>query len=353
LPLNLDAIHGPYLDDLLHQPDALASTLAALRESEILARIARECPPSRFQRIVLTGMGGSFHVLHPIAIKLAAHGLTPLLLETSELIHFYPGLLAPTTLLIAISQSGQSAETVRLLDLNTGLNAGAATIIGITNTPASPLAARSHFTVLTAAGSEHSVSCKTYVSTLLALSALASALTGGDIAARLRDLEPAASAVESYLHDWQSHAQEFAALLRDSRDLFFVGRGPSLASALTGALILKESTRAHAEGMSSAAFRHGPFEILEPGIFIGIFAGDAIARPLNESLLHDIGRTGATAVLFSSDSPRAACRVPQVPAPLLPIAEILPAQMLTLALAALRQHQPGRFRWSGKITVVE
>ena len=105
--------------------------------------------------------------------------------------------------------------------------------------------------------------------------------------------------------------------------------------------------------MSSAAFRHGPFEILEPGIFIGIFAGNATAPPLNQRLLADIEPTGATAVLFSSDSPHAACRLPQVPEPLLPIAEILPAQMLTLAVAALRNHQPGRFRWSGKITVVE
>jgi len=352
LPLNLECVRGPYLDDLLHQPEALAATWNALRETDVFARIAAACAPSRFDRIVLTGMGGSFHVLHPLAIELAAHGLTPLLVETSELIHFYPGLLTPATLVIAISQSGQSAETVRLLDLNTDLNAGA-TIIGVTNTPGSPLAARGQIAVLTAAGSEHSVSCKTYVSTLLALSALASALTGSDMAARLRDLEPAASIVESWLRDWQSHAEEFAGLLGNTRDLFLVGRGPSLAAASAGALILKESTRTHAEGMSSAAFRHGPFEVLEPGVFVGIFAGDATARPLNQRLLADIEPTGATAVLFSSDSPHAACRLPQVSAPLLPVVEILPAQMLTLAVAALRHHQPGRFRWSGKITVVE
>jgi len=351
--LNLDVVRGPYLDDLLNQPEALAATWTALRDTDTFARIAQACPPARFEPIVLTGMGGSFHVLHPLAIELASHGLTPLLLETSELIHFYPGLLAPSTLVIAVSQSGQSAETVRLLDLNTDLNAGAATILGVSNTPASPLAMRSHFAVVTDAGSEHSVSCKTYVSTLLALSVLAAALTGSDTTARLHDLEPAASVVESYLSQWQSHAEEFAALLGDSRDVFLVGRGPSLAAASVGALILKESTRTHAEGMSSAAFRHGPFELLEPGIFVGIFAGDATARPLNERLLADIQPTGATAVLFSSDSPRAVCRLPQVPAPLLPVAEILPAQMLTLALAALRHHLPGRFRWSGKITVVE
>jgi glucosamine--fructose-6-phosphate aminotransferase (isomerizing) len=345
----LDTIRGPYLDDLLHQPEALTATWAALRDTDAFAHIAQACPPSRFERIVLTGMGGSLHVLHPLSIEFAQHGLTPLLLETSELIHFYPALLAPTTLIIAVSQSGQSAETVRLLDLN----AGAATIFGVTNTPGGPLATRSHFAVLTAAGSEHSVSCKTYVSTLLALSALAAALTGSDTALRLCDLEPAASIVESWLRNWQSHVEEFARLLANTRDIFLVGRGASLAAANAGALILKESTRTHAEGMSSAAFRHGPFEILEPGIFIGIFAGDAIARPLNERLLADIEPTGAIAVLFSSDSALASCRLPQVPAPLLPIAEILPAQMLTLAVAALRHHQPGRFRWSGKITVVE
>ena len=57
-------------------------------------------------------------------------------------------------------------------------------------------------------------------------------------------------------------ALEFG-LLNNTRHLFLVGRGASLASVATGALIIKESDHFHAEGMSSAAFRHGPFEMLE------------------------------------------------------------------------------------------
>jgi glucosamine--fructose-6-phosphate aminotransferase (isomerizing) len=346
--LDLDRIRGPYLADLLAQPQALRDTHAALSNATVIAEIAHTCTRQRFPRLVLTGMGGSLFALHPLAIELAAHGWTPILLETSELVHTYPSLLTPSTLVVAVSQSGRSAETLRLLE-----RSGGATVIAVTNTADSPLALRAHHVVLTFAGSEYSVSCKTYVSTLLALSVLGAALCGLDRGERLQQFAGVPEAIEEYLGHWQDHAASFAELLRDVRDVFLVGRGASLAAAYAGALITKESAHFHAEGMSSAAFRHGPFEMLDMGMLIGIFAGDTHAEPLNRGLLRDIETASARAVLFAPDAPLAACRLPAVDFAAAPIVQILPPQMMTLALALLAGREPGRFERATKITAIE
>src|SRR4051812_17193333 len=267
MPLDFEAIRGRYLSDLLSQPDALRATWNELRRSHVFDAIANGCHAERFARVVLTGMGSSYFGLHPLSIELAANGWTPLMLETSELIHYYPHLLAPPTLVIAVSQSGKSVEMVRMLEMNSAK----ATIIGITNPADSPLARQANFAVLSAAGEEFSVSCKTYVAAQMALSVLGATLRGLDPRKRLQEFESIAVAFEHYLHQWQTHVEEFTELLREVRDIFLVGRGSSLAAACTGALIIKESDHFQAEGMSSAAFRHGPFEMLEAGRFVGIF----------------------------------------------------------------------------------
>jgi glucosamine--fructose-6-phosphate aminotransferase (isomerizing) len=350
---NPEAVRGRYLEDLLDQPRALQATLTSLRDAAIFDAIERSCGRERFERVVLTGMGSSFFGLHPVAIELAAYGWTPLMLETSELIHYYAHLLSPSTLVVAVSQSGKSVESVRLL----GMNRRRATIVGVTNHADSPLAGEADFAVVCAAGDEYSVSCKTYICGLAALGMVAASLCGLDRKECLRELEAAPRAVEGYIQNWTAHAGEFAELLQDARDLFLVGRGPSLAAAETGALIIKESDHFRAEGMSSAAFRHGPFEMIGRGVFVGVFAGDEKARLLNEGLVQDLARTSAQAVLIGADAGRPACRLPQVAETLrpvlMPILEILPVQMITLALASIANREPGKFERATKVTVTE
>jgi glucosamine--fructose-6-phosphate aminotransferase (isomerizing) len=104
--------------------------------------------------------------------------------------------------------------------------------------------------------------------------------------------------------------------------------------------------------MSSAAFRHGPFEMLKEGIFVGVFAGDRKTRELNERLVKDIGGTAASAVLFTDDA-AGVCRLPKVSEALRPLVEILPVQMMTLALAALAEREAGKFERATKVTAVE
>jgi glutamine---fructose-6-phosphate transaminase (isomerizing) len=165
MPVDLAAVEGAYFHDLLSQPDALRDTIGQLSESKGLQTLARRLQKGRFRNVVLTGMGSSFHGLNPLLLQLTNAGHAAILVETSELIYYRRRLLTPDTLLIAVSQSGRSIEIVRLLNENHRQ----APIIAVTNTADSPLGRRSTAMVLTCAGEEYSVSCKTYVCALLAL----------------------------------------------------------------------------------------------------------------------------------------------------------------------------------------
>jgi glucosamine--fructose-6-phosphate aminotransferase (isomerizing) len=324
-------IRGPYLADLLLQPTAVEATLAGLAMDDGI-----EAP--RFGRVVLTGMGSSLSALHPLAIRLVEHGITAIVIDTSELIHSMQGLLDATTLVVAVSQSGRSAEIVRLVE-----DARGATILGVTNTADSPLARRANTVVLTHAGEESTVSCKTYVAALVALDFV------GDHLCRERATTAAVVPImRAYLERWEEHVAELMSLTLGTRDIFFAGRGGSLAAAHTAGLIVKESTRLHAEGMTSAALRHGPLEMAADHVFALVYEGHPRVAELNAGLVADLRRAGARAELVSATSSRPSLRVPSIPA-----LEILPAQMLSLALAAHAGIEAGRFAHATKVTATE
>ena len=344
----MNIIEGDYLRDLLDQPAALQRSVEGLTVEDRLRRVAEGLGAGAFQRVILTGMGSSLHALHPLFMALNAAGHGALMLETSELVNQMPGLLGPRVLIIAVSQSGRSVEIVRLLEMT-----GSCTVVGITNTEDSPLAAKSHIRLWMRAGTESTVSCKTYLATLIQLEWLESALTGGDLERKRQELAQAPALAATYLADWRSHVGSLVEMLDGVRHVFVVGRGRSLAAAGTGGLILKEATHFPAEGMSSAAFRHGPFELLASHVFVLVFAGNAAASPLNRKLAADIRHAGGRAALVATDASLDVFRLPAAPESLQPLMEILPVEMLTLALPALAGTEAGKFRLASKITSIE
>jgi glucosamine--fructose-6-phosphate aminotransferase (isomerizing) len=341
-------VEGQYFHDLMAQPQALRATLAWLSHAGRWGA-ARDFVSSRaWRRIVLTGMGSSYHTLHPINLTLIEAGLNPVMMETSELVHYGLPLLDEQTLVVAVSQSGGSVETVRLLELDRR-----ARVLGVTNTAGSALAQRADLALLAQAGPEFSVSCKTYVANMLTLQWLAALLSGGDEAQCLAQLEPAAELVAKYLQGWRANSEVLADKLRGMRHLFLTGRGGSLSAVGTGALIIKEAARVHAEGMSSAAFRHGPIEMLRPDTLIVIYRGDERTGELNHRLARDLLARGAHCYEIGTEASLPAFRLPDCASALRPILEILPVQMMTLALAGLAGREAGHFEQATKITGTE
>jgi glucosamine--fructose-6-phosphate aminotransferase (isomerizing) len=338
-----------YLGDILEQPAALHSTLEELKNMASLSSFARELTTGKYQRVILTGMGSSYHALYPLVLRLIERGLCAQTLETSELIHHAAALIEPRTLIVAVSQSGESAETVRLLE---GAHQKTA-VIGITNTPDSTLARQATAAVFTRAGQETSVSCKTYLATLAALCWLGDQLLGEPSLNQHSLLLNAPELVSRYLANWQRHVDILTRRLSGIRNLFLVGRGISLAAAGTGALIIKESARFPAEGMSSASFRHGPFEMVAPHVLVAAFAGSGETLALNIRLVEDIITAGGQAEVIQEGRTENPFDLPGSSIPLLPILEILPAQMISLALARIQGIEPGKFDHIRKVTTAE
>ncbi len=335
-----------YHRDILAQADALRSTIAALGETTFPDEIRGRLHEGRYRKILLTGMGSSYFCLMPLFHRLVAEGYPAWLVETSELL-YSPAFLAPGALVIAASQSGASGETVHLLEKMTP----DMTLIGLTNTTGSPLDRGSTYSLVTRAGFEATVSCKTYVTALAAQCWLGDQLCAGP--REFPGLADLPDQVEVYLAHTPEHIDQLTGLLDAVHQVYLAGRGVSIPSAGTGGLILKESVHIAAEGMSSAAFRHGPFEMIGPETFILIFAGEGETVSLNRKLYNDITRLGGRAALVDTGGGAGVFGLPPCPPQALPVLEILPVQMITLALGELRHMEAGSFTLNSKVTATE
>ncbi|MBN2507866.1 MAG: SIS domain-containing protein [Verrucomicrobia bacterium] len=346
----LPVVEGPYLRDILDQPAALHRAARGLRDVPSLAGLKRKLADGALRRVVLTGMGSSLYALYPLHLALSRHGTDSFWVETSELLLGFETLCRPDTLLVAVSQSGESVEIVNLLSRAAAFGH----VLGVTNRENSPLGLHAGTRLLLHAGAEATVACKSYVTTLAVLHWLGAGLCGDDPAKALGDLEAATPAVADYLDRWREHVAELIPWTEGIQSVFVTGRGESLATAGTAGLILKESTRRHAEGMSGAAFRHGPLEMAGPRALVLVYAGDERVSRLNRRLAEDVNRHGGRAAVVADDvaSGPVFTLPPTAPA-LRPITEILPAQMLSIALAARDGREAGRFERASKITTTE
>jgi glucosamine--fructose-6-phosphate aminotransferase (isomerizing) len=345
-----DVIEGAYLRDLLEQPQALQQAHEGLAGLEPLTDLVRRMKDGELRRVVLTGMGSSLHGLYPLHLGLSRGGVVSHWVETAEFLHGYDGLRRRDTLLVVASQSGESVEVVNLLQRAAEFG----WVLGVTNRPESPLGRRANQVLLLNCGTEFTVSCKSYLNTLAALHWLEAVLLGGDMEGALAELRAAAGAVRTYLGRWRQHVDELLALSEGVQSFFVTGRGRSLATTGTAGLILKESTHYHAEGMSSAAFRHGPLEMIGPKVLVLVFEGEPSVAGLNRRLVEDIQRSGGRAALAAVQGASVgALQLPGVAPALQPVVEMLPVQMLSLALAARDGREAGRFERASKVTTIE
>lgn len=340
---------NPYIQDILAQPDALAATLRQIPQAAAdLRSLGTRLETEAFSRIVLTGMGSSLAALYPLWFRLIQAGYAPVIIETSELLYDAANLITADTLLVIVSQSGRSAEIVRLIEQRQG-----ATVLAVTNDATSPLARAAAVVVLTAAGSESNVSCKTYVCSLVALALVSDVLAQNPVEPpRLEQLQGVSEIMTAYLNHWEKYAASLGDLLSGG-SLIICGRGPSLAAVHYSALILKEAAKVHTEGLSAPQFRHGPMELAKTSVQVLVYEGQGSTVPLNRRLVADVTGVGGRAYLIGDTDQPEAFHLPPAPPAALPILEILPMQLLSVGLAWHNQLEPGQFYIGSKITTVE
>ncbi len=346
-----------FIEEILDQPNALVRCADNYPVSDIeLNGFADDLSASRYRQIILTGMGSSLHACYPLWLSLNGRGAIPTLLwDTSELIHHAPTAIDDNTLLIAVSQSGETVEIKRLAELSQrpGL------VIGITNVINSTLATWSDRVIDIMAGEEATVSTKTYTATLAANHLLGTQLTGGDVNAAREEVLRSVADVQHFLDSWQLCVETMQEFMGRRDHVTFLGRGVSMASVLTGSLITMESSKVVSLSLSSAQFRHGPLELVDPNFMAVIFGGTPSVQHLHERLANEIAELGGRCFVITPD-PLGQRRVGimELPIPrsspaLLPIFEILPLQLLTIALAQAKGLSPASFRHAAKITSKE
>lgn len=345
-----------YLAEIAEQPgilDRLGQVFDATW-GEALAQVHADLGTGRFDRVILTGMGGSLHGAHPAHLSLSRALSIPVLLwESGELTQQAPSAVTARTLMIAISQSGESGEVRRLTESATR----PACIISITNGPDNALARWADIAVATHAGPERTASTKTYTAGLAAAHLVVAHLTGKpqDAAADVRALS---RTVADLIQSLPSEVEAAARHLGHTAPLTVIGRGDSYASAAMAALLTEEAAKLPCEALTGGQFRHGPLELVRGGFRAIVYLGEGAARPLTEALVARIAALGGRVVAIGTNPGAAseavlAVTLPDVPAGLLPVVEILPVQFLVIPLALARGFEPAAFLNAQKITTGE
>lgn len=336
---------NPYIQDILSQPDALRS---AARNYPVSA--LESIHLADFDRLILSGMGSSYYAAYPALIELAKQSVAVQLVNAAELLHSLHGLIGPRSLLWLNSQSGRSAELVHLLDRVQSRPPGH--LLTFVNDTTSPMAIRADTCIGIHAGEEATVSTKTFINMLATNLLAAIQFTGGNIHAVIQEMHAAANAMESFLEDWDVRVQELDSMLGEFDELFLIGRGPSMSAVWNGSLINKEAAKSAFEGMHAADFRHGPLEIVSKEFAVLIFAGGGPTSALNRELAREVVSFGGKAIWLDStpDPELPTILLPQTTELTRPLVEILPMQMLTLAMAKRKGVEAGTFRHVSKIT---
>jgi glucosamine--fructose-6-phosphate aminotransferase (isomerizing) len=330
------------LQDILREPHELLTGLrhtlndgrADLRRAAAILREAHH--------IYITGIGSSWHAGMAVQGLFDAAGFPAHLRDASELLHFTA--LPQGAALLILSRSGQSVEVVRLLDK--AADSGAR-VIGVTNTPDSPLGQRADVTLRMNMAFDHLVSVAMYSGLTLVGGLLAAEVTGALSAELPAQLEQALAAVNTELPRWQ-RALERSDWLAHAAPAYFLARGSSLASCHETRLMWEEAAKAPAAAMMTGCFRHGPQEMIRAGTRVGMWLDGARMRENDLLLARDLREHGAQVMLIGqnlpADAAELALSVPPIPPAWQFLIDIIPAQLMAERFAFLRGEDCDAFR---------
>jgi glucosamine--fructose-6-phosphate aminotransferase (isomerizing) len=335
-----------FMAEICGQPDALRRAADGLAEQEQQLAALRDAAAGAAS-LLFTGMGSSYDACYPAVTALAARGVAATMIDSAELAHFRMATLRPETLLVCVSQSGESAELVRLMS-SLPPDGRRPTVAAITNGSGNMLARAADIALDTRAGEEHGPSTMTFATAL----GMLDAIFGGEA-----PFERAALELERVLYDPLKQADELAEWIEGRPNLALLGRGSARAAAEMGALTLKEAARFPAESLQTAQFRHGPLELAGPRLAAMLIATEEATRGLDMGLAEELAAAGAAVLVVSQDgsAPGDARSIAVGPLQggLAAAVATVPAQLLAWRLARSRGLSPGEFAVAAKVTTRE
>jgi glucosamine--fructose-6-phosphate aminotransferase (isomerizing) len=354
----LEKFPDPFLAEIAAQPAAIRRSAAGLYEQ--LPALRRVPALRNGRQLVFTGMGGSYDTCYAPVTALAAAGISGVMVDSAELLYFRRATLASGTLLVVVSQSGESAEVVRLIEeLHRGPECPF--VVSVTNGQNNTLARMANVMLDSRAGQEQGPSTMTFAAALVVLAALTDLLAGQSADDALKRVEveaqAAAESIERLLALLDNRAQRLRDWLGDRPVLTLLGRGAGRAASEMGALTLKEAARFPAEAMESAQFRHGPLELAGQEAAVVLIATEPATREVDARLAAELVQAGVAVLHIASDGGQVpgteAIALGRVDRMLAATAAIVPVQLLAWRLAVDRGFQPGTYTRGSKITTHE
>ncbi len=343
-----------FLNEVFSQPMAVRDTVASYLDARgEIENLVERLNRGRFKRIVMTGMGNSYYALLPSWIKLNKAGFNTQMIETSELLYYMLDVLKES-IIVVVSRSGETVEIVKLLEAAPKN----AFTVAVTDNLKSTLASKSDLVIPTRAGEEHLAASKSHLALLTALHMLSADLTKEDIDSEKGKLLRVADIIEGYQRRVLDESKQIGEKLARCNSMIIVSRGPTVSSAYTGALVMKEMAKIHCEGYSAAQFRHGPMEILSPTTGVIVMSGPKETRGLNVKMALNVAEFGSPTVLidYGKGDHFENCMLIKVDEPPDSYTDVLvelpPIYSLTYHIA-LERGVPLKFVKTGKVTYVE
>ena len=319
-------------------------------------------------KVFIVGCGSAYHA--GLIGKQAIEHWTrvPVEVEMASEFRYRDPVLDRQTLVVAISQSGETADTLEAVRHATDQRA---TVLAICNTNGAQIPRESDAVLYTHAGPEIGVAAtKTFVAQVTAVSLVGLALAQargtkyGDEVIREYDALCAMSEAVASVLAGAADVRRIAREIAGAKAILFLGRHVGYPVALEGALKLKELAYMHAEGFPAGELKHGPIALIEDGLPVVVVMPSPTGRPvLHQKMLSNVAEVRArgarTIVLGEADDEAARALaadfivVPRVPTLLSPLVTTVPLQVLAAEVAAARGYDIDKPRNLAKSVTVE
>ncbi len=356
------------LKEIHEQPQSLRDVLRGrLLREEGMARLGgitlSDADLAKVNRITITACGTSWHAGLLGEYLLEDLARIPVDVQYASEFRYKNPVIEDNTLVLAISQSGETADT--LAALREAKRRGALTM-GIVNTVGSSIARETDFGMHLHAGPEIGVaSTKAFTSQIVALVLFSlylgrrrnlSVLEGRSLVEALEKLPEQVESILAKTDEIRELAEKFA----DARNFLYLGRGYQFPVALEGALKLKEVSYIHAEGYPAAEMKHGPIALIDEDMPVVVLAPrDPVYGKVVSNIEEVKARHGRVIAVVSDEAPELQgkvdhlIRVPQTVPALLPVLTTIPLQMLAYHAAILRGCDVDQPRNLAKSVTVE
>ncbi|PBQ32087.1 glutamine--fructose-6-phosphate transaminase (isomerizing) [Sphingobacteriaceae bacterium] len=316
------------------------------------------------KRIIFIACGTSWHAGLVAEYLFEEFARVPVEVEYASEFRYRNPIIYEDDIVIAISQSGETADTLAAVEL---AKSKGATVLGICNVVGSSIARATHGGSYTHAGPEIGVaSTKAFTAQVTVLTCMAlqmgkirGTLTESRYRQLLYEMDAIPAKIEEVLK-LNDKLREIAYVYKDSRNALYLGRGVSFPVALEGALKLKEISYIHAEGYPAAEMKHGPIALIDDEMPVFVIATKGSNYEKVVSNIQEVkARKGKiTAIVTSGDKEVKAMadyviEIPETDEFLVPLISVIPLQLLSYHIAVMRGCNVDQPRNLAKSVTVE